>query len=69
MKQNYILRLPEVLKRTGLSRTTLYTLISKGEFPPNIAITQRCVGWDSQAVDDWVQRKLASLNCLKGAGK
>ncbi len=38
-----LLRLPEVVHRVGLSRTTIYSLISTGEFPRQIVIAPRAV--------------------------
>jgi predicted DNA-binding transcriptional regulator AlpA len=39
-----ILRLTQVKERTGLSRSTLYTLIKEGKFAPPILIGARAVG-------------------------
>jgi prophage regulatory protein len=50
-----MLRLPEVLKRTGLSRTTLYRKVDAGTFPPQIKISTRCAAWRQSAVEDWVR--------------
>ncbi len=53
-----ILRLPEVLKRTGLTRSTLYDLIKQGKFPRAIQLSIRCVGWLEDEVHDWVVKRL-----------
>lgn len=55
---NHFLRLNEVMQRTGLSRTVVYSLISKGEFPKPIRITERCVAWLASAIDAWVDMKV-----------
>lgn len=49
-----ILRAPEVRKRTGLSRSTLYLKIKNGEFLPSISLGDRAVGWSSAEIDDWI---------------
>jgi prophage regulatory protein len=54
----YILRLPEVKHRTGLSRSSIYLRISNGEFPASISLGSRAVGWSSHEVDRWIQDKL-----------
>ena len=54
-----LLRLPAVKARTGLSRSTIYNLISAGTFPPPVAIGARAVGWDSRSINAWIERKLA----------
>ena len=53
-----ILRLPEVIRLTGLSRSTLYSLISKEEFPKQIKLTTRSCGWDSIAVQRWINSRI-----------
>jgi prophage regulatory protein len=49
-----IIRLPAVLKATGLSRSTLYRKINQGSFPKQIAISERCAGWRESAVNAWL---------------
>jgi prophage regulatory protein len=53
-----ILRLPAVLERTGLSRSTLYRKIDQGTFPRQIKISERCAGWRSSAIDAWLKNPM-----------
>ena len=53
-KPERILRLPDVLDRTGLSRSTLYRKVQKGTFPKQVAISTRCAGWRESAVLEWM---------------
>ena len=64
-KPDRILRLPKVLDRTGLSRSTLYRKIGEGSFPQQIRIAERCVGWRETHIDEWLRRP----NEPKGAGQ
>jgi len=58
-----ILRLPEVIKRTGLSRSSIYLRISNGEFPKTISLGDRAVGWLESEIDEWLAEKVeASRN-------
>jgi prophage regulatory protein len=50
-----ILRLPAVLDRTGLSRSTLYPKIQEGTFPRQVALGARSAGWRESAVLAWMQ--------------
>ena len=50
-----ILRIENVLDRTGLSRSTLYRKIQEGTFPEQIAISLRCTGWRESAVNQWMR--------------
>jgi len=49
-----ILRIQEVLTRTGLTRSTLYRKIGSGRFPKQIAISERCIGWRESAITRWM---------------
>ena len=40
-----ILRLPTVLDRTGLSRSTVYQRVTEGRFPRPVSLGARAVGW------------------------
>jgi prophage regulatory protein len=53
------LRRPEVEKRTGLSTSTLYSLIAQGKFPKPIKITGHRVAWIETEVDDWAAERIA----------
>ena len=52
-----LVRLPEVIHRVGLSRTTIYSLIATGEFPRQIVIGPRAVAWSQQELEDWIISK------------
>jgi prophage regulatory protein len=52
-----ILRLTDVLGRTGLSRATLYNRIAKGEFPHQVSLGGRAVGWLQGEVEDWINER------------
>lgn len=48
-----LVRLPEVLRRTGLGKTKIYDMVKKGEFPqPRKA--GRATLWTSASIDDWM---------------
>lgn len=53
-----ILRLPIVMARTGLSRSTIYLRISQGEFPKSINLGARAVGWLESEIDSWLSHKV-----------
>ena len=53
-----ILRLPDVQKRTGLSRSTVYLRVSEGNFPRQIKLGPRCVGWLESEIDAWLDDKV-----------
>lgn len=56
-----LLRLPNVLVRTGLSRNHLYRLVARGAFPRPIRLAGTAsAAWSSTAVDQWVADQLQS---------
>lgn len=52
------LRLSDVKKRTGLSRSTIYLNISNGTFPKNINLGLRCVAWLESEIEAWMQARI-----------
>jgi prophage regulatory protein len=51
---NSILRLPAVKALTGLSRSSIYLMISAGTFPPAVSLGARAVGWKSDSIQNWI---------------
>lgn len=52
-----ILRRREVETKTGLSRSTIYSYIAKGQFPAPINLGPRTVGWVESEIDDWLSSR------------
>jgi prophage regulatory protein len=64
-----ILRLPDVKRSTGLSRSTIYLRITQGTFPKPVSLGGRAVGWLEAEVQQWLQRRIeASRSESSGAG-
>lgn len=55
-----ILRLKQVEIRTGLARSTIYLKISKGEFPAQISLGSRAVGWLESDINEWLNDCISS---------
>jgi prophage regulatory protein len=63
-----LIRLPEVLSRTGYGRTSIYRKMEKGEFPKNLKLgapikdpTQfdsRAIAWIEEEIDQWVESRI-----------
>ena len=56
------LRIRTVLAKTGLSRSTLYRKIERGEFPRQFKISDRCCAWRQSAVDAWINDATKTAN-------
>ena len=52
-----ILRAKEVKEITGLSRTTLWRLENKGDFPQRVSLGVGSVGWRYSEVKDWLTNR------------
>ncbi len=53
-----MLRCAVVKKRVGYTKTHIYRLIAKGEFPAPVKIGIRAVAWPSNEVDAWIAEKI-----------
>jgi prophage regulatory protein len=49
-----IIRPQQLVKKTGLSRTTLWRLEKLGLLPPRIQLSSKAVGYDEHAIDEWL---------------
>jgi prophage regulatory protein len=58
MTTTTIWRLPEVLRQTGLSRSTIYEMVRRGDFPRQVQLGRRAVGWIADDVDEWIHSKV-----------
>lgn len=56
--QARILRRPEVELRTGLSRSAIYALMARKQFPPAIPLTAKAVGWLEASIDRWINDRV-----------
>jgi prophage regulatory protein len=54
-----ILRIAQVRDRTGLATSSIYKLMSLGEFPKPVPLSERCVGWPEHEVDDFIAARIA----------
>jgi len=59
MNNNRLLRLPEVRALVGLSTTTIYTRMSRGEFPKPISLGGRLVAWVQADIQTWIDEKIS----------
>ena len=62
-----VLRLPQVLDRTGLTRSSLYRLHAAGVFPRRVQISERSVGWVESEVEAWLAARVSSSRPVPAA--
>ncbi len=52
-----MLRPPEVMARTGLSRTTIWRRVKAGKFPAPLVLGENSIGWTAQSIEDWLKSR------------
>ena len=57
LEERRFCRLPDVLKLTGMSRSTIYVWISEGHFPKPYRLGLRAVGWLESDVAEWLDSR------------
>lgn len=53
-----IMRMPDVCAMVGLSKSQVYKLIRRGEFPAPVSLGCNAVGWPSLRVGAWIAEKI-----------
>ena len=56
-EQDSFLRLPQVTKRTGISRSVIYSLIQKSKFPKQIKLSERTAVWSESSINEWIEEQ------------
>jgi prophage regulatory protein len=51
---DHILRAPEVRARVGLSRTSIWRAVRRGDFPAPCRLGPNAVGWRASAIEAWI---------------
>jgi len=57
IEQQFI-RLNKVKEITSLSKSSIYRLISEGDFPKQVQIGKRAVVWVRSDINAWINQKL-----------
>ena len=57
-----LIRLPEVKKMTGLSKSAIYQRIADGRFPTQVRLGVRAVAWSEAAVEQWITNQIKSAS-------
>lgn len=54
-----LLKMPEVMAKTGLSRSHLYALAQSSAFPKPVKLSERSSAWVEAEVQDWIANRIA----------
>ncbi|EDT2963679.1 AlpA family phage regulatory protein [Salmonella enterica subsp. enterica] len=58
MASHRLLRLPQVLDKTGLKRAQVYSYMKTSDFPKSVKIGPSSVAWLESEIDEWIKAKL-----------
>ena len=58
IQKKKLLRLPEVISRTGYKRSNIYQLMNLGDFPKSVQLEFRAVAWLSSEIDQWIDDRV-----------
>ena len=65
-----LLRLPDVRKVTGLSRSSIYRLEANGDFPKRVRLSERACAWRDNEVFEWMDtRPRVNEHSVSAAGR
>ena len=62
-----LLRLPSVMRMTGLARSTIYKLIAQKQFPAPVKLSERAVAWLQPEIDKWIGSRTRSSSSAQRA--
>ena len=72
--QKRLIRLPEVMNRTGYGRTSIYRKMEEGTFPRSVKLggppidpnvfDSRAVAWIEDEVDQWVESRIEERDTI-----
>jgi prophage regulatory protein len=55
-----LLRLPAVIERTGLSRSSIYRAEAAGTFPRHVKLGAQASAWLASDIDRWIAERVAA---------
>ena len=55
-----LLKIDEVQSRVNFSRSAIYQMMSRGQFPAAIKISSRAVFWAESSINSWIDSQVRS---------
>lgn len=57
--QQTLIKLPEVMRRTGCGKAWIYRLIQQKRFPASVKIGSRAIAFVESEIDEWINQRIA----------
>ena len=51
------LRISDVVKKTGLGKSTVWLWVKENKFPKPIKLSPRVTVWDEHKIEEWIKTK------------
>ncbi|WP_416412991.1 AlpA family transcriptional regulator [Pantoea sp. App145] len=58
MNRPTLIRLRDVMAKTGFKRAWIYKLMDRNEFPQSVKLGIRSVAWVESEIDEWISNKI-----------
>lgn len=59
--ERVLVRLPGVIRMTGLGRSTIYRLMAERKFPAPVKLTERLNAWRAKDLTAWCDARKSSV--------
>ena len=66
VKTEKFLRIKQVQDFSGLSRSQIYALVAKGEFPRQIKLSEKASAWLLSELETWMSERIAGRLLTSG---
>lgn len=53
-RRDRLIRMPELVERTGFSRTTIYRRVKDGTLPRPLLVGSSAIAWRESQIDEWI---------------
>lgn len=50
-----LLRIKDVIKKTGLAKSTIWLWVKEERFPPPIKLSKRVTVWEEEKINNWIK--------------
>ncbi len=67
-RQESFQRLPDVMRRTGMGKSTIYKAVRAGTFPPPHKLGARASAWAASSIDAWIEERIQQSVISNGIG-
>ena len=57
-RSHTFLRLPDVMAKTGLGRSSVWNLVKRNAFPKPINLGLKCTAWSLESIESWMQERI-----------